>query len=82
MMVWSAGDEPHTFIKQLNCPHDDKGRILIDDKLQVPDCPGVYAIGEVAMLSTATNSPYLIPRKLTNKPIILQPRSSMKTEWK
>lgn len=49
MMVWSTGVEPLPFIKELDCPHDPVGRILIDDKLQVANCPGVYAMGDNAV---------------------------------
>lgn len=49
MMVWSTGVEPLQFVKDLECAHDQQGRILIDDKLQVADCPGVYAMGDNAV---------------------------------
>lgn len=48
-MVWSTGVEPLPFIKELDVPHDQTGRILIDPKLNVPNCPGVYSMGDCAV---------------------------------
>lgn len=57
MVVWTAGTSPHPLIHDLPCGLD-RGRIVVDDTLAVPGWPGVWALGDCAV----------VPDKRTGKP--------------
>jgi NADH dehydrogenase len=44
--VWAAGIQPPPMVGNLNLEKDPRGRILVDEYLQVRDKPGVYALGD------------------------------------
>lgn len=50
LMVWSTGVASLDFIKGLDLPHNNQGRILTDRKLQVLNHPGIYSIGDCAVI--------------------------------
>jgi NADH:quinone reductase (non-electrogenic) len=44
--IWAAGIEPPPLVGNLNVQKDHRGRILIDQYMQVKSYPGVYAVGD------------------------------------
>ena len=57
-LIWTAGTSPNPLIAALPCKLD-RGRILTDEYLQVPDWPGVWALGDCAsILDRTTGRPY------------------------
>jgi NADH dehydrogenase len=57
-VIWTAGSSPNPLIAALPCKLD-RGRILTDEYLQVPDWPGVWALGDCAsILDSSTGRPY------------------------
>jgi NADH dehydrogenase FAD-containing subunit len=56
-IVWTAGTATHPLIENLPIPqeHRDKhGRIRVNDSLQIPDFPEVFAAGDCAMSERGT----------------------------
>jgi NADH dehydrogenase len=49
MVVWTAGTSPHPLIHDLPC-RLDKGRIVVDETLAVSGWPGVWALGDCAVI--------------------------------
>ena len=49
LVVWTAGTSPHPLMHELPCGLD-RGRILVDETLAVPDWPGVWALGDCAVV--------------------------------
>ena len=46
-LVWTAGTAPNPLIEQLGC-EKQRGRVVVDEFLQVPDRPGVWSLGDCA----------------------------------
>ena len=57
LVVWTAGTSPHPLIHDLPCGLD-RGRIIVDETLAVPGWPGVWALGDCAV----------VPDRRTGKP--------------
>lgn len=58
-LVWTAGIAPNPVLEQLPCLKDERGRIVVDESLEVPDYPGVWALGDCAHVpDTRTGLPY------------------------
>jgi NADH dehydrogenase len=56
--IWAAGITPQPVIRLLPCVND-KGRIEVNEYLEVPDWPGVWAIGDCAQITDPnTGKPY------------------------
>jgi len=49
LVVWTAGTSPHPLMHELPCGLD-RGRILVDETLAVPNWPGVWALGDCAVV--------------------------------
>ena len=47
-LVWTAGVRPSPVVAQLGLPVDERGRIVTDEYMRVPDYEGVWAIGDAA----------------------------------
>ncbi len=47
-LVWTAGVKPHPVVARFGLPLDDRGRIVTDNRLQVPGFENVWAIGDCA----------------------------------
>ena len=45
---WAAGVAASPAAKWLGQAGDKSGRVVVDDNLSVPGCPGVFAIGDTA----------------------------------
>ena len=48
-LVWTAGTAPNPLIAGLTLPKRG-GRVLVDECLAVPGCPGVWALGDCALV--------------------------------
>lgn len=46
-LVWTAGTAPNPLLKQLDC-NKERGRVVVDEFLQVPGWPGVWSLGDCA----------------------------------
>jgi NADH dehydrogenase len=49
LVVWTAGTSPHPLLHRLPCGLD-RGRIVVDETLAVPGWPGVWALGDCAVV--------------------------------
>ncbi len=57
-IIWTAGTSPNTLIAQLPCRLDG-GRVVTNGFLEVPDWPGVWALGDCASIfDRKTGRPY------------------------
>jgi NADH dehydrogenase len=57
-LVWTAGSAPNPLLAELACPKD-RGRIVANEFLAVPDRPGVWALGDCAVIpDPKTGKPY------------------------
>jgi NADH dehydrogenase len=57
LVVWTAGTSPHPMLHVLPCALD-RGRIVVDEMLAVPEWPGVWSLGDCAV----------VPDRRTGKP--------------
>jgi NADH dehydrogenase len=48
-LVWTAGVSPHPLLETLPCPKT-KGRVLVNEFLEVPGWPGLWAFGDCALV--------------------------------
>jgi len=48
-LVWTAGVSPHPLLDTLPCPKA-KGRVLVNEYLEVSEWPGVWAFGDCALV--------------------------------
>jgi NADH dehydrogenase len=53
LLVWTAGTSPHPLLQALPCALD-RGRVVVDGTLAVPGWPGVWALGDCAVVPDAT----------------------------
>jgi NADH:ubiquinone reductase (H+-translocating) len=57
-LIWTAGTTPHPLLNLLPCPKA-RGRVAANEYLEVPDWPGVWALGDCAcIIDPATGEPY------------------------
>jgi NADH dehydrogenase len=57
-IVWTAGTAPNPLLANLACSKDH-GRIIANEFLEVPDRPGVWALGDCALIpDSKTGKPY------------------------
>jgi NADH:quinone reductase (non-electrogenic) len=52
-LVWTAGTAPNPLLSALTCGKD-RGRIVTNGYLEVPDSPGVWALGDCALTPDPT----------------------------
>jgi len=58
-LVWTAGTSAHPLIAGLPCRRDERGRLFVNELLEVLDCPGVWALGDCAHIPDAkTGQPH------------------------
>jgi NADH dehydrogenase len=48
-LVWTAGISPHALLNTLPCPKSH-GRVLVNEYLEVPGWPGLWAFGDCALV--------------------------------
>jgi len=56
-LVWTAGTSPNPLFANLPCKKD-KGKIIANSFMEVPDWPGVWAVGDCAVISDPQGKPY------------------------
>jgi len=57
-LVWTAGTSPCALLEELPCAKDH-GRVVVNQYLEVPGYPGVWALGDCAMVRDPyTGKPY------------------------
>ena len=49
-LVAAIGAAPSRLLDRIECPRDAKGRLVVDETLAVPGCPGVWAVGDCAAI--------------------------------
>jgi NADH:ubiquinone reductase (H+-translocating) len=49
-LIWTAGTTPNPLVAALPLPMRN-GRIVVDDYLEVDGCPGVWAVGDCALVT-------------------------------
>jgi NADH:ubiquinone reductase (H+-translocating) len=57
-VIWTAGTSPNPLIGMLPCKQD-RGRLVVNEYLELPDWPGVWALGDCASIPDHnTGRPY------------------------
>src|SRR5262249_35704515 len=56
-LVWTAGTSPHPLIQSLPC-QSERGRLKVNPTMEVPDWPGVWALGDCAAVPDPEGKPY------------------------
>ena len=58
-LIWAGGVTPSKLIKDLTCEHDKRGRIIVNNYLQVHKYDRVFALGDCASITDPhTKNPY------------------------
>ena len=60
MLIWTAGTTPPPLLSSLPCALQ-RGRVVANDFLQVPDWPGVWALGDCALVPDPLNPGQFYP---------------------
>jgi NADH dehydrogenase len=59
-LIWTAGTTPNPLLASLPC-QKDRGRLLVTDDLEVPEWPGVWALGDCALVPDPKTGAYYPP---------------------
>jgi len=59
-LIWTAGTSPNPLLAALPCPKD-RGRVLVDETLEVKGWPGVWALGDCALVPDIRTGKYCPP---------------------
>jgi len=59
-LIWTAGTTPHALLSALPCAKE-RGRIVVDDTLEVKGSPGIWAIGDCALVPDRSTGKYCPP---------------------
>jgi len=59
-LVWTAGTSPNPLLDMLPCPKE-RGRLLVNEFLEVPDWPGVWALGDCALVPDRQSGKFCPP---------------------
>ncbi|WP_413936470.1 NAD(P)/FAD-dependent oxidoreductase [Nitrospira sp. BLG_1] len=59
-VVWTAGISPHPLLDTLPCPKA-RGRVLVNEYLEVPEWSGVWALGDCALVPNGKTGEYHPP---------------------
>jgi NADH:quinone reductase (non-electrogenic) len=58
-LIWTAGVKPSALLGMLPCPITKQGTIIVNEHLEVPECPGVWALADCAAVpNPRTGRPY------------------------
>jgi NADH dehydrogenase len=60
MLIWTAGTSPHPKLAPLPLPKD-RGRVIVEETLEVRGWPGVWALGDCAQVPDVTTGKYCPP---------------------
>ncbi len=56
-IIWTAGVKPHAPMFTHTTPQDKAGRIMVNQSLQMIDCPNVFVIGDMASVAGDDGKP-------------------------
>ena len=59
-LVWTAGTSPNPLLADLPCKKE-RGRLLVNEFLEVPDWPGVWALGDCALVPDGKTDTFYPP---------------------
>ncbi len=59
-LIWTAGTSPNPILAKLACKKD-RGRIVVNEFLEVPEYPGVWALGDCALVPDRKTGGYYPP---------------------
>jgi NADH:ubiquinone reductase (H+-translocating) len=59
-LVWTAGTSPHPLLADLPC-QKERGRLLVNEFLEVPEWPGVWALGDCALVPDGKTDTFYPP---------------------
>jgi len=58
-LIWTAGVTPSPLLATLPCVRNQRGQIIVNEYLEVPDHPGVWGLGDCAEIpNPETGQPY------------------------
>jgi NADH dehydrogenase len=57
ILVWTAGTSPNPLLEKLPC-RKEKGRVVVNTFMEAPDWPGVWALGDCAVVPDPEGKPY------------------------
>src|SRR5207244_3184741 len=57
LLIWTAGTTPNPILRTLLCKKD-RGRIVVNECLELPDYPGVWALGDCALVPDLTTGKF------------------------
>jgi NADH dehydrogenase len=60
MLIWTAGTSPNPLLETLPC-QKERGRLLVNAYLEVPEWSGVWALGDCALVPDARTGTYYPP---------------------
>jgi len=56
-LVWTAGTTPNLLLQKVPC-EKDRGRLKVNSMMEVPGWPGVWALGDCALVPDPEGKPY------------------------
>jgi NADH dehydrogenase len=59
-LVWTAGTSPNPLLETLPC-QKDRGRLLVNEYMEAPEWPGVWALGDCALVPDRKTGQYYPP---------------------
>jgi NADH:ubiquinone reductase (H+-translocating) len=59
-LIWTAGTSPNPLLETLLCKKE-RGRLCVNEYLEVPDWPGVWALGDCALVPDRTSGKFCPP---------------------
>jgi NADH:ubiquinone reductase (H+-translocating) len=58
-LIWTAGVKPSALLATLPCPITRQGTVTVNEYLEVPEVPGIWALGDCAAVpDSRTGRPY------------------------
>jgi NADH dehydrogenase len=60
-LIWTSGTTPNPILATLPCLKNKRGQIVVNEYLEVPDFPGVYALGDAAEIPDPYTGKYYPP---------------------
>ena len=59
-VIWTAGTSPNPLLAALPCTKD-RGRVIVNEYMEVPEWPGVWALGDCALVPDRKTGTYYPP---------------------
>jgi NADH dehydrogenase len=59
-LVWTAGTSANPLLETLPC-QKERGRVLVNEYLEIPDCPGVWVVGDGALIKNPKTGQFYPP---------------------